>query len=168
MTSFDITKYGGRWYELMHYDSPMSWFQTSDNYNTTATYDLTSPTTMTVTNTTWTGGKPFTSVGSGKYLGGSSFRVDFPMPERMKIEKSGEFAPNIPDMDPNTPNYIIRHIFNGPKGDYMFVIVTNHDNSMLWVLSRVSNPPLTYYHSLMEYMVANYDKRKLIQTPHLK
>lgn len=37
MHSFDINKYFGVWYELIHYPS---WFQRNDNYNTMATYTL--------------------------------------------------------------------------------------------------------------------------------
>lgn len=166
----DVKRYVGKWYELMHYGCESAWFQTNDDYNTTATYELTSPTTMSVVNTTWSGGQSFTSKGTGKYLGGISFRVDFPIPEVVKLEMSGQFGMKPPEMDQEdvTPNYIVKTTMSSQDGSYMFAIVVNSDESMLWVLSRTPEPSKIYYDYLMKHMVENYDKRKLIQTPHYK
>jgi len=166
--NLDLVKYSGTWYELMHYDSKKSWFQTSDNYNTTAVYQLTSSNTMSVTNTTWSAGKSFTSEGSATYLGETNFRVDFPMLEMVKLEMTGQFG-SAPNYEHNIldPNYIIKTIFHDHNNDYMFSIVSDSDD-MLWVLSRIPNPPKAYYDILMRYMAENYDRKKLIQTPHFE
>lgn len=167
---FDITKYTGTWYELMHYGSDKVWFQTNDNYNTTATYDMISGDTMTVVNTTWAAGKQYISRGKGRYLGGSNFRVDFPEMEVRMLEMTRRFGikPQEEMFESSRPNYIIRGIMYDSNGDYMFSIVTNMDDSMLWVLSRTPNPPKFHYDILMEYMSDNFDRKKIVQTPHFK
>jgi apolipoprotein D and lipocalin family protein len=164
MQQFDIAKYLGVWYELMHYPS---WFQRNDNYNTTAEYTLNGDGTLTVHNSTMTQGQRFDSYGTARSLGGTNFRVDFPMPEVAKLATSGEFKGGVVDTNPNSPNYIIEKIWVDAHDQYLFVVVTDPSRQSLYVLSRFRHPALSAYNALMTYVVKNFDRDRLVQTPHL-
>lgn len=167
MSKFDITKYLGIWYELMHYPS---WFQRNDNYNTTAEYSMTRDGVIIVHNSTITRGEPFDSYGTATQMGEASFRVDFAPPEVERLEVSQEFKPPM-DMaeiigDPSQPNYVIDKIWLNQYGEYIFAVVTNPERDALYVLSRFKHPSLTAYNEIMSYVVENYDRDRLVQTPH--
>lgn len=169
MFDFNINKYLGIWYELIHYPS---WFQRNDNYNTIAEYSLLpgeNP-SIQVHNATISQGKRFDSMGVAKYLGGNSFRVDFPRPEVSKLQQSGEFkmwSKISQELTQNEPNYVVDMIWTNKFGDYVFAVVTDSRRESLYVLSRYKNPSLVAYNQIMEYVVQNYDRDRLVQTPHL-
>lgn len=186
MSGFELSKYLGTWYELAHYPS---WFQRNDNYNTKAEYGLNSDGSVSVHNSTITQGKPFDSYGTARNLGGTNFRVDFPMPEVNKLNQSGQFSTaNISpemvrnfmtnyevstlltptaDLRSNTgPNYVIDRIWTNCYGQYVFAVVTDPARQSLYILSRYRHPSLIAYNEIMAYVVANYDRDRLVQTPH--
>jgi lipocalin len=170
MSGFELSKYLGTWYELGHYPS---WFQRNDNYNTKAVYGLNTDGSVSVHNSTITQGKPFDSYGSARFLGGTNFRVDFAKSESEKLNQSGQF--NMADIPPevlnnlmtNTgPNYVIDRIWTNCSGQYVFAVVTDPPRQSLYILSRYCHPSLTAYNEIMAYVVANYDRDRLVQTPH--
>lgn len=168
MDYFDLNKYLGTWYELMHYPS---WFQRNDNYNTTAKYIpeiINGEAIIKVYNSTITQGKYFESVGIAKYLGGTNLRVDFPVPEISKLQQSGEFNAFQPQniVANNFPNYVINKLWYNANGEYVFAVVTDPERKSLYVLSRYKNPSLIAYNDIMTYVIANFDRDRLVQTPH--
>ncbi len=160
---FEISKYLGTWYELIHYPSS---FQRNDNYNTEATYTLMKCGNINVHNSTITQGMKFESYGTARQIDGLNLRVDFPIPEVDKLNKSGQFLQTQYQPDYNSPNYIIDNLWFNCKGCYMFAVVTNVNKNSLYVLSRTKNPSLSDYNKIMEYVIANYDRDRLVQTPH--
>jgi len=173
MEPFQVDKYLGKWYELMHYPS---WFQRNDNYNTTAEYTITGPGIIQVHNSTISNGKKFESFGTGYYIGDSNFKVVFPMPEVVKLETSGQFKKspfdtsqidNVSTKDSKYPNYVVDRIFVNRYGEYVFAIVTDFTRASLYVLSRYAHPSIVAYNQIMKYVIANYDRDRLVQTPHL-
>lgn len=178
MTSFNLRAYMGRWYELVHYPS---WFERNDDYNTTADYELNPDGTVCVLNRTITRGKHFESHGRARMLGDSVFRVDFPLPEISKLTQSGEFVSPFPGnpkqgsppfsemmLDPNQPNYVIDRIWTNCHGQYIFAVVTDPQRQSLYVLSRYPHPSLLAYTEIMEYVVAHFDRDRLVQIPHFE
>lgn len=167
MEVFELNKYLGTWYELLHYPS---WFQRNDNYNTTATYTLeyiNGQNLIKVHNSTITQGKYFESVGYGKYLGGYSLRVDFSPEEVTKLYQSGEFNKyQNATISVGHPNYVIDKLWYNTYGEYVFAVVTDPERKSLYVLSRYKHPSLIAYNEIMEYVVTNYERDKLVQTPH--
>jgi lipocalin len=166
MSCFDINKYMGTWYELIHYPS---WFERNDNYNNMAQYKLECDGTVTVHNSSISNGCKFDSYGTARSLGDTNFRVDFNMDEVKKLASSGQFTfdPNmIPRMDPNMPNYVIDCIWTNKCGEYIFAVVTDCNRNSLYVLSRYKRPSLIAYNEIMGYVIANYDRDRLVQVPH--
>lgn len=161
--NFDLIKYLGTWYELAHYPS---WFQRNDNYNTKAVYALNGDGTIMVRNSSITAGKYFESIGKAKNLGGTDFRVDFPIPEVAKLISSSEFIAPTFEYNKNEPNYVIDRIWTNIYGEYVFAVVTDPSRKTLYVLSRYKNPSLVAYNDVMKYVVENYDRDLLVQTPH--
>lgn len=162
MENFSLELYLGKWYQLMHYPS---WFQKSDTYNTTAVYSLDCDENIIVTNSTISNGIPIQAVGSAVYFGCGEFRVDFPNAEIDKLLKSGEF--NYENNSPPGINYVVYEIIC-KKGKYEYSIVTDPKMNSLFVLSRTPNPPLNEYNSLMKYVIQNFDRNRLVQTPHFR
>lgn len=159
--TFDISKYTGKWYELMHYPS---FFQRNDNYNTTAEYVLEKG-VLKIINSTIVLGQVVSSKGTGKQIDEYSFRVDFEQPEIDKLKKSGQFnVKNIPKND--EPNYIIDHLWLNSEDEYIFAVVTDLHKESLYILSRSPRPSLEEYNIIMKYVVKNYNRDKLVQTPH--
>lgn len=164
MQKFDVNKYLGVWYELVHYPS---WFQRNYNYNTKAEYSLDRNTgNIIVKNSTISNGKYFEVVGTAKYLGGVNFRVDFPIPEIDSIQQSPEFQQYQQGLDPNVPNYVIDSIWKNQRGEYSFAVVTDAYRNTLYVLSRSPSPSLSAYNQLMSHVTSRYDRDRLVQTPH--
>lgn len=159
-----LEKYLGTWYELMHYPS---WFQRNDNYNTKAVYSLNPDGSIRVHNSTITQGKLFDSIGTAKYLGEASLRVDFPIPEVVKLQKSGQFSGSSA-RDITGPNYVVDKIWTNNCNEYIFAVVTDPSKQSLYVLSRTPTPSLQAYTQIMEYVLANFDRDRLVQTPHYK
>lgn len=159
---FDLTKYLGVWYELMHYPS---WFQRNDNYNTMAEYTLTKDDVIIVHNSTVTQGKEFDSYGTAVRYNDNSLRVDFAPQEVDKLTMSQEFTASMKENN-SGPNYVIDKIWMNQFGDYIFAVVTDPKRDSLFVLSRFKNPSKLAYDELMQYVVANYDRDRLVQTPH--
>lgn len=171
MSGFELSKYLGVWYELIHYPS---WFQRNDNYNTVAQYGLANDGSISVRNSTITQGKYFESVGTAHNLRGTDFRVDFPIPEIAKLANSHQF--NVPQFSlPQSQvqsqseiNYVIDRIWVNRYGQYIFAVVTDPARQSLYLLSRYPNPSLVAYNEIMAYIIANYDRDRLVQTPHFK
>lgn len=149
---FDIERYVGCWYELAHY---RTWFDVSDNYNTTAQYTVESTCDgpiIHVVNSTINQGIKYESKGTAKYLGQMSLRVEFPMAPESE-EESDE------------PNYVIDRIWTNQHGEYIFAVVTNPTRGALYVLSRYPQPSLSAYNELMTYISSRYDRSQIVQTP---
>lgn len=161
---FDIQKYMGRWYELLHYPS---WFQRNDNYNTTAEYQLNPDGTVSVHNSTIANGECFDSYGTAHQMGLYSFRVDFPIPETVKLLNSGQFnSPESSIFKSNEPNYVIDRLWLNMYGEYIFAVVTDPSKQSLYVLSRYPNPSRVAYDQIISYVISTYDRDRLVQTPH--
>lgn len=164
MTTFDVNKYLGVWYELVHYPS---WFQRNDNYNTMAHYSFDTNTgNIKVQNSTITNGRKVESIGTAKYLGENNLRVDFSGREVEKLQETGEFKQFQGELDINAPNYIVDIVFTNVYGQYIFAVVTDSTKQSLYVLSRYPHPSLTAYNQVMSYVIAHYDRDRLVQTPH--
>jgi apolipoprotein D and lipocalin family protein len=162
---FDIRNYLGKWYELLHYPT---WFQRNDNYNTTAEYSMNADGTVRVVNSTIAQGKPFTSIGTGRYLGNRSMNVKFDMPEVAKLAMSKEFKPPVEYSNPNGPNYVVDSFWVNCQGEYEASVVTTPERNTLWVLCRTPSPSLAFYNEIMAYVVAKFDRDRLVQTPHYR
>lgn len=151
----------GKWFELLHYPS---FFQQNDNYNTTAVYKLLDDGTVDVVNTTFSNSKMITSHGVAKVIERTKLRVDF------DLKDVAQFIPSSGVMmseDRNEPNYIIDRIFTNDRNKtYAFAVVTNSKKDALWLLSRASHPSKEDFEQVLEYVTANYDRSKFIQTPH--
>lgn len=160
---FDLNKYLGTWYELAHYPS---WFERNDNYNTTAHYKLDCDNNVIVTNSAISNGKEFVSTGTARRMGQLSFRVDFPMPEVAKLQSSGEFNLPMNMLPSDEPNYVIDKIWYNIHDEYVFAVVTDPRRESLYVLSRYPHPSLCAYNEVMKYVIENYNRDKLVQTPH--
>ena len=159
----DIKKYTGVWHELIHYPS---WFQKNDNYNTKAIYTLNLDGTLQVHNSTISNGKVINSYGKATVVSEGVLRVDFPIPEQVNVSK--EFG-DAPKMQMDGPNYVIDKLWiNDDETNYIFAIVTDPNRQSLYVLSRCKNPPLVAYNQIMSHVLANYDRDRLVQTPHFE
>lgn len=161
METFDIKKYLGVWYELAHYPS---WFQRNDNYNTMAVYSIENG-HIKVLNSTISNGKKIESVGTADYLGANVLNVNFPISEVMKLGQSGEFQNFKPKIS-NLPNYVVDRVWTNKYGEYIFAVVTDTLQQSLYVLSRFNHPSLIAYNEIFSYVVSNYDRDRLVQTPH--
>lgn len=163
MWSFEINKYLGTWYELIHYPS---WFQRNDNYNTTANYQLNPDGTIRVHNSTITQGEKVDSYGTATRIDKVSLYVDFSQSEQQNLIDTKQFVPMMNNIKINSPNYVIDKIWYNNNGDYIFAVVTDPKLESLYVLSRYPNPSLIAYNEIMKYVVAKYDRDRLVQTPH--
>lgn len=162
---FNLQKYLGKWYELAHYPS---WFQRNDNINTVAEYSLNSDGTVNVHNSTLIPGtsmQPLDSYGTATHLGGTSFNVQFAMPEVTKLAISGQFK--TPNIQMTGPNYVIDRLWTDAAGNYIFVVVTDSQRNSLYVLSRDPHPCLQHYNEVMGYVIEHYDRDRLVQVSHL-
>lgn len=154
----------GTWYELGHYPS---WFQRNDNYNTMAKYELLFDGSVKVINSTITQGKYYESHGIANRLSDASFHIDFPISEVTAIAQSKEFKPaQIYNVNKSIPNYVIDKIVINTNREYVFAIVTDYSKQSLHILSRNKHPHLAEYNQIMSYVVANYNRDRLVQTPH--
>ena len=166
--SFDVNKYMGTWYELIHYPS---WFQRNDNYNTEAQYRLNPDNTVSVYNSTVSQGDHLESYGIADMLGPYSFRVNFSVSEIIRLQQSGKVqSPNKADrqsMQSDAANYVVDMIWTNQHGDYIFAVVTDPDRKSLYVLSRYRHPSRVAYDQIMQYVATHYDRDRLVQTPHM-
>jgi len=149
--SVDISRYVGVWYQLAHYPS---WFQHNDCYNTTADYKLIDNYTILITNTTISNGEIRQVKGQGKILGDGMLRVSFPS------------TPNIEGEDRTTPNYIIDNVWSNTAGEYRFATVTDCNKSQFYLLSREAHPCLEEYNQVINYVTNNFNRDKIVLTPH--
>ncbi len=163
--NFDLQKYLGTWYELIHYPS---FFQRNDNYNTKAEYMMMPDGNVKVHNSTITQGKNFDSFGVAHQICGPSLRVDFAQSEVNNLTNSLEFKVPEKYLDKNLPNYVVDKLWLNDKDCYMYAVVTDSTKQSLYVLSRSPNPSLCDYNMIMQYVVSNYDRDRLVQTPHFK
>lgn len=159
--SFDLNRYMGTWYELMHYPS---WFQRNDQYNTKAVYQLQCDNTVSIDNSTIVRGQEIHSYGIGQPMGNGQLRVDFPQTEVNMLEKTGEFKP--PTIKNDDVNYVIDKIWMNEKGHYIYAVVTDLKKESLYILSRFKQPCLSHYTMIMNYVIDHYDRDRLVQTPH--
>jgi len=159
---FNIQKYMGTWYELMHYPT---WFDKNMSYNTTAVYQFVNN-QIQVHNSTMINGQYFDSYGTAKIISPIQLRVDFPMAEVNKLTSTNQFTLPHDYKNNDEPNYIIDYIWINHKGQYIFSVVTDLNKQSLYVLSRFKRPPLQAYHELMNYIKQHYDIDKIVQTPH--
>jgi len=155
--SFDLRKYMGKWYELLHYPAP---FQKPASYNTTAYYKLNEDKTVSVCNESYANGEYSKAEGIARPRGETQFRVDF-QPEDVL-----QNMPNLNEKDGDEPNYIIRKIWLDEEGDYAFALVTNQEQDALWLLSRDKRPSTKDVEKVMAYLTRNYDANKFIMTSH--
>lgn len=160
---FEINKYMGKWYELMHYPS---FFQKNDNYNTTAEYTLNKDNTITICNSTMSNGKLFSVTGKGIILDYNKLNVSFDINEINKISSSPNFSKYVPTND--DINYVIEKLWINKECEYLYAVVSNCQNDSLYVLSRCPNPPLKIYNEIMNYVTTNFNRDRLVQTPHFK
>lgn len=174
MSNFDLNKYLGTWYELIHYPS---WFQRNDNYNTTATYSLNIDGSVSVSNRTMSRGQEFISNGTAQYLGGENLMVRFSPDTIGNLLKTGEYREQVSDSSytedikdyfktTNEPNYVIDMIWTNKYGQYIFAVVTDPSKKSLFVLSRYPHPSIVAFNQVIEYVVNNYDRDRLVQTGH--
>lgn len=162
MFVFDVNRYMGKWYELVHYPS---WFQRNDNYNTTAEYSLNDNGTVKVHNTTITKGQVVESYGTAKEISNGKFRVDFDIKEVANVVNTGQFTQYQRNNDEEA-NYVIDKIWINKYEDYVFAVVTDNKRNALYLLSRHQHPTLADYNDLMTYISEHYDRDRLVQTPH--
>jgi apolipoprotein D and lipocalin family protein len=162
---FDLKKYLGVWYELGHYPS---WFQRNDNYNTMARYTMNPDGSVKVHNSSISNGKGFDSYGRAVQVDGPVLRVDFEMPEIKNLTASGEFrGPSSGEwLDRSQPNYVVDRLWVDNAGNYVVAVVTDPSRKSLYVLSRTAHPALAVYNEVMGYVIANFDRDRLVQTPH--
>lgn len=172
---FDIKKYLGLWYELVHYPSA---FDRNDLYNITSEYTMDVSGNIIVTNRTIHNGLEFTSLGNATIVNASNIRlrdgtpalgalqVSFPSAETLKLEQG--FNTVIATMPMISPNYVIDKVWLDASGNYAFAVVTDAQQSALHVLSRLAHPPLAYYNTIMNYISAHYDPNKFLQVPHFQ
>ena len=116
VSAFNVNKYTGTWYELMHYKT---WFLPNSSYNTKAEYSIsrTKPNTLIVRNSSINNGKEVSSVGSAKLLGGNNLLVSFPRSERNKIENSNVTRQSQAPSPQRVSQQIIRNQLNvSPHG----------------------------------------------------
>jgi len=165
---FCLHKYLGTWYELVHYPS---FFQRNDNYNTKAEYMLMPDGTIKVHNSTITQGQNFDSFGIARQISGRNLRVDFSQKEINDLTQSSQFM--TPEQfgqkfmdDKSQPNYVIDNIWVNCDDCYMYAVVTDPKKESLYVLSRQANPPVEEYNIIMQYVIKNYNRDRLVQTPH--
>lgn len=163
MSSFDINKYVGKWYELVHYPS---WFQRNDNYNTTAEYSIDNDGSVTIHNSTITQGKLVQSYGIAKQLSIGNFRVNFAPSEIKNVVDTGQFQSYQQGININEPNYVIDKVWLDINNNYIFAVVTDAEYKSLYLLSRSPKPNLSDYSILMNYIIEHYDRDRLVQTPH--
>jgi len=144
---FNLEKYTGLWYELLHYPS---WFQKNHNYNTTALYEMMENGKIRVTNTTFSSGEQVSAQGTAIFLGGGNLNVTF-------------FGDNN-----DQPNYVINKIWYDKNGEYLLSVVTDPLKQSLYLLSRNPRPSKYLYGVVMKYILENFDGDRLVQTPHLE
>ena len=162
---FSLPNYLGVWYELAHYPS---WFQRNDNYNTMAVYSMNADGSIKVHNSTIANGKRFDSYGTARVIRGTNLRVDFPMPEVKNLVNSGQFKPFQGELDRSMPNYVVDKIWTNHLGEYICAIVTDPSRQSFYLLCRYPNPSLQLYNDVMAYVIANFDRDRLVQTPHFQ
>ena len=178
---FDLNKYLGTWYELAHYPS---WFQRNDNYNTRAEYSLNKDGSMAIVNSTINRGTPVASYGKATKLRDRSFKVEFSNEEATRLQTSPGFQTGpVQGWESQTPgqewkktlsrgpsfsNYVVDKIWYDAQGRYLFAVVTDDAKESMWVLSRFKNPSLGQYNQVIKYVTDNYDRNKLVQTPHFE
>jgi apolipoprotein D and lipocalin family protein len=163
---FELCKYLGKWYELVHAES---WFESNCTYNTTAEYTMNKDGTVNVCNRTWEKGIEAVANGTAYPLGQKNiFHVSFGVPEQDKI---GRFFGTIPEQykmnNEATPNYIIEKIWCW-NGEYKIALVVSEDHSNFWVLSRSPQISARLYGEVMCYVTEMVNCKNIRQTPHYK
>jgi apolipoprotein D and lipocalin family protein len=161
----ELERYLGKWYQLAHYPS---WFDRSDNYNTTAEYTATGNNTISVRNRSIADGKVVESTGTGTYRGNSSFRVDFPIPEVENVNANYGYpsGSNQPFSYDSPANYVIVKLWTCECGDYKFSLVSDPERKSMYLLSRTPHPDLDTFNHIMRYVIAHFDRSKIVYTPH--
>jgi apolipoprotein D and lipocalin family protein len=158
--AFHLQLYMGEWYDLLHYPSP---FQSNDTYNTKATYTLNEDGTVAVVNSTMSNGMRVNAHGVATSLGENRLRVEF---ERGSMEQFGFVKAFAKPQDRAMPNYVINRLWLGKRGSYQFAVVSNPENTSLWVLSRKQHPSRSQYERVLAYVLRYFDKDKMVATPH--
>lgn len=122
VASVDLTKYGGRWYELARL--PVR-FQDKLSVST-ADYSLNPNGTVKVVNTAWLGDK------TAAKITGTATSVSAPDNSRLQV-RFGGFLRFIPQ--PREGNYWVIDL----KPDYSMAMVGTPDRRFLWLLARDKN-----------------------------
>lgn len=99
-------------------------------------------------------------MGQIRHLGDNKFKVEFSTEEVIKLKNTKQFVPQ------DEANYVVEMIFTNVFDEYVFVVVTDLYRDSLYVLSRYQKPSLEAYKQIMDYVIANYDRNRLVQTPH--
>lgn len=143
---FQINKYLGLWYELMH---SVTNFQTSLDFNTMAKYSYLNEMTISVENTTIRNGEKTEINGIAKILDSNKLSIDFSGFNLL-----------------SSPNYIIHHVWIDNKNEYIAAIVTNSNKDYVSVLCRYQTIPIYFYIELQLYISKNFPNLNVIQVPH--
>lgn len=143
---FQINKYLGLWYELMHSETN---FQTSLDFNTMAKYTYLNDMTISVENTTIRNGQKIQINGIAKILDSNKLSVDFTGFNLL-----------------SSPNYIINHIWTNDKNEYIAAIVTNAKKDYVSVLCRCQTIPTYFYIEIQSYISKNFPNLNVLQVPH--
>jgi len=142
VSSVDLKRYVGKWYEIARYPNR---FQRACASDTTAEYDLKPNGKVGVVNTCRK------SDGSAKKASGTAKVVD-PSNARLKVSF---FWPFYGDY------WII-----GLDPEYRWAVMGEPDRKYLWILSRTPHMPETDYQRTIEQArAAGYDPQRLIKTP---
>lgn len=158
--AFHLQLFMGEWYDILHYPSP---FQSNDNYNTMASYTLKEDGTVAVVNSTMANGLQVNAYGVATSLGGNRLRVQF---ERSSMEQFGMVKVFAKPEDKTVPNYVVNRLWLGKRGSYQIAVVSNPENTALWVLSRKKHLKKSQYERVLAYVLRYFDKDKLVATYH--
>lgn len=152
---FELEKYMGRWYDLLHYPS---YFQPPDTYNTTADYKLLDDGTVDVTNTTYQNSERIQAHGTATVVDDRALYVEFDLPSIVGLTRRKK--------DADDANYLIYHIWRDSDNNYAFAVVSNEEKDSLWVLSREAHPSKENYEEVLSYINTHFDLKRVAATPH--
>lgn len=144
---FEVDKYMGLWYELMH--SP-DFFETRIDFNTTAKYEIIKGDKVIVSNRTIRDGQYVGVHGMATYLGNGQLYIDF---SNTNVVSS-------------VPNYIVHRLWLDCDSNYIAAIVTNTNKSYFSVLCRTPYISSFLYNELQQYVLLNFPNLMILQTPH--
>ena len=160
MMRFDISKYVGKWYELLRYPTT---FETSSSYNITADYRIDMMTrSVIVTNSSIDNGRMNQITGVANPVMGIMKMEDGTDPLASFIVSFGQ------PQTTQEPNYVVEQVWKDKDDNYMFAVVTDLKRRSLYLFSRNPRPSLQQYNYLIDWLSKRYDMKKVIQVPHFQ